>query len=165
MIPLDAKPTEANLDTPGDRGAPRLESSALHLLHRVVQIAGDIFADEMGPGGLTPRQFAILLTVSQHEGASQTNLVRLTGIDRSTLADIIRRMLKKGLLARRRTSQDARAYSVRPTQAGLDALAAAEPAANIADQRILAALPEDQRQTFLTMLNNIIGTIRRPADD
>ena len=72
----------------------------------------------MGVGDLTPRQFAVLVTVSQNEGLSQTHLVERTGIDRSTLADIVRRMLKKGLLQRRRTKEDARAYAVKLTEEG-----------------------------------------------
>ena len=77
----------------------RLERSPIHLLHRAGQCAGDIFQMEIGGGDLTPRQYAVLLTVSLNEGLSQTNLVEKTGIDRSTLADIVRRMLKKGLLS------------------------------------------------------------------
>jgi DNA-binding MarR family transcriptional regulator len=152
------------MDTQNSTDTPRLDGSALHLLHRVLQSASDLFAEEMGPGGLTPRQFPVLLTVAQHEGESQTNLVLLTGIDRSTLADIVRRMLKKGLLARRRTKRDARAYAVRPTQAGLDALQAAAPAATLADQRILGTLDEAQRREFLAMLNLIVKAVGRPPN-
>ena len=149
------------MDTRSDTDTLQLDGSALHLLHRVVQSASDVFVEEMGPAGLTPRQFAVLLTVSQHEGESQTNLVKLTGIDRSTLADIIRRMLKKGLLARRRTKHDARAYAVRPTQAGLDALQAAVPAARLADERLLGAFDEAQRREFMAMLNLIVNAVGR----
>ncbi len=152
------------MDTQSSTESQQLDGSALHLLHRVLQSASDLFAEEMGPGGLTPRQFAVLVTVAQNEGESQTNLVRLTGIDRSTLADIIRRMLKKGLLARRRTKQDARAYAVRLTQTGLDALEAAAPAANLADQRILGAFDEGQRREFLAMLNLIVKSVGRPPN-
>jgi DNA-binding MarR family transcriptional regulator len=99
-----------------------LEVSALHLLHRAGQCAGDVFQAEMVAGDLTPRQFAVLVSVSQDEGLSQTSLVRKTGIDRSTLADIVRRMLRKGLLQRQRTKDDARAYSVKLTEEGWKAL-------------------------------------------
>ena len=50
--------------------------------------------------GLTQRQFAVLEAVSQKSGLTQTDLVRATGIDRSTLADLVSRMTTKGLLAR-----------------------------------------------------------------
>ncbi len=107
----------------------RLERSPIHLLHRAGQCASDIFQGEMGHGDLTPRQYAVLVAVSQNEGVSQTHLVEKTGVDRSTLADIVRRMLKKGLLQRRRTKDDARAYAVKLTEEGWKVLKAADPLA------------------------------------
>ncbi|MGH7488218.1 MAG: MarR family winged helix-turn-helix transcriptional regulator, partial [bacterium] len=80
-----------------ESGSSRLERSPIHLMHRAGQSASDIFSAEMGGSELTPRQYAVLLTVAQNEGLSQTDLVQRTGVDRSTLADIVRRMLKKGL--------------------------------------------------------------------
>jgi DNA-binding MarR family transcriptional regulator len=139
-----------------------LNGSAIHLLHRAGQCAGDVFASEVSTGGLTPRQFAVLVAVAQNEGQSQTDLVERTGIDRSTLADIIRRMLKKGLLSRRRTRADARAYSVRLTEQGREALVSAEPAAVSADARVLAPQPAAKRRDFLDCLATIVRAIESP---
>ena len=83
--------------------ADRLNQSPTHLLHRAGQCAEDIFAAEVKVGGLTSRQFAVLVAVAHNEGLSQTDLVDCTGIDRSTMAEIARRMQRKGLLQRRRT--------------------------------------------------------------
>jgi len=132
-----------------------LDRSPIHLLHRASQCAGDIFQEEVGDD-LTPRQFAILLTVAQNEGLSQTHLVERTGIDRSTLADVIRRMLRKGLLQRRRTREDARAYAVRLTEEGWRVLKAAEPHARRADERILSVLPNAERNRLLKALTEIV---------
>jgi len=142
-----------------EQGETGLDRSAIHLLHRAGQCAADIFSDEVSTGGLTPRQFAVLVAVSRNEGQSQTDLVEQTGIDRSTLADIVRRMLKKGLLSRKRTRADARAYAVRLTAAGRDALSASEPAATSADARVLAALPAAKRDEFLASLATIVNAI------
>jgi len=139
-----------------------LNHSAIHLLHRAGQCAGDLFTAEVIHDGLTPRQYAVLLTVSRKEGLSQTDLVCLTGIDRSTLADIIRRMLNKGLISRRRTRKDARVYSVTLTNEGRMALRAAEPAAVQADTRLLAALPPARREQFLDSLAAIVRTMCSP---
>ena len=136
-----------------------LETSAVHLLHRAGQRAGDIFSDEMSRVKLTPRQYAVLVSVAEHEGLSQTGLVELTGIDRSTLADIIRRMLRKGLLQRKRTKEDARAYSVRLTEEGRQMLEAAGPGANRSEERLLAALPDEQRSAFIAALAAIVRSI------
>jgi len=142
----------------------RLDRSPIHLLHRVEQFAGDVFHEEMSDADLTPRQYAVLLTVSQNEGLSQTALVDKTGIDRSTLADIIRRMLKKGLLRRKRTREDARAYAVRLTPRGREALDHAIPAASTADERIMSALPAAEREKFLKALLSINEAISKTAE-
>jgi len=136
----------------------KLDNSPIHLLHRAGQCAGDVFFEEMSDGDLTPRQYAVLLTVARHEGLSQTELVDRTGIDRSTLADIIRRMLKKGLLQRQRTKRDARAYAVRLTDTGRAVLDSASPAAATADERILATLSPKQRDQFIEALNKIVSS-------
>jgi DNA-binding MarR family transcriptional regulator len=118
-----------------------------------------VFQTELGSGDLTPRQFAVLVTVSQNEGLSQTHLVERTGIDRSTLADIVRRMLKKGLLQRRRTKEDARAYAVKLTDEGWKMLKSAEPMSKRVDERILSSLPNAQRERFMQDLNSIVQVL------
>lgn len=143
----------------------RLERSPIHLLHRAGQCAGDIFQSEMASGELTPRQYAVLVTVSQNEGLSQTDLVEKTGIDRSTLADIVRRMLKKNLLQRRRTKEDARAYAVKLTEEGWRVLKSAEPMAKRVDDRILSVLGSAQRDRFIADLNTIVQSLGRMAEE
>jgi MarR family transcriptional regulator, temperature-dependent positive regulator of motility len=139
----------------------RLARSPIHLLHRAGQCAGDIFHAEMKVDGLTPRQLAVLVTVANNEGLSQTGLVDRTGIDRSTLADIVRRMQRKGLLQRRRTKEDARAYAVKLTDEGRKVLRAAEPLARKVDDRILDALPGRQRDQFINDLLAIVDTLQK----
>src|SRR5215510_4782599 len=141
----------------------RLQRSPIHLLHRAGQCAGDVFHAEMMNGELTPRQFAVLYTVANNEGLSQTGLVERTGIDRSTLADIVRRMQRKGLLQRRRTKEDARAYAVKLTDEGRKALRTAEPLARRVDDRILEALPGKQRDQFINDLVAIVDTLNKLA--
>lgn len=147
-----------------DTSQSKLDRSPLHLLHRASQCASDIFAGELGEGDLTPRQYAVLLTVSMNEGLSQTHLVERTGIDRSTLADIVRRMLKKGLLQRRRTKEDARAYAVKLTDEGWRVLKSAEPLTRKVDERILSALPANQRDRLLQDLNSIVQVLGKGAE-
>lgn len=142
-----------------------LARSPIHLLHRAGQCAADIFTAEMAGLDLTPRQFAVLLTVSMNEGLSQTDLVMLTGIDRSTLADIVRRMLKKGLLQRRRTREDARAYAVKLTDEGMRVLAAARPKVEAVDARILLALSGDQQSTLVSDLKAIVASLQSAGGD
>ena len=134
-----------------------LAVSPSHLMHRVLQLALDIYTEETGSGGLTQRQFAVLEAVSQKSGLTQTDLVRATGIDRSTLADLVSRMTTKGLLDREQSTIDARAKAVRLAPAGLVALEAARPKVEAADKRILALLPKAKRDGFLSLLAELAG--------
>lgn len=140
-----------------------LDRSPLHLLHRAGQCAGDIFQSKMGGYDLTPRQFAVLVTVARYEGLSQTHLVERTGIDRSTLADIVRRMLKKGLLQRRRTREDARAYAVKLTDEGRRVMQNAAPVAADVDATMLSVLSEGDRARFLDNLGTIVAEMAKSA--
>jgi DNA-binding MarR family transcriptional regulator len=142
----------------------KLDRSPIHLLHRAGQCASDIFQGEVGEGDLTPRQYAVLVAVAQNEGVSQTLLVEKTGVDRSTLADIVRRMLKKGLLQRRRTKEDARAYAVKLTDEGWKVLKATDPLAKRVDEKILGVLPGQQRERFLLDLNLIVKALSKLQD-
>jgi DNA-binding MarR family transcriptional regulator len=138
-----------------------LDLSALHLLHRAGQCAEVLFTNEAGKTDLTPRQYAVLTSVYQQPDISQTGLVEQTGVDRSTLADIVRRLVKKGLLQRKRTRSDARMYAVRLTHKGQSALSQLKPAAARVDQRLLAVLKADQRSGFIDALGEIVKAMNR----
>ena len=140
-----------------------LEASALHLLHRAGQRAEELFTNETGKVDLTPRQFAVLACVAHNPDISQTGLVEQTGVDRSTLADIVRRLVKKGLLHRKRTRRDARMYAVRLTAKGQSILGSVRPLATKVDQRILSVLRSDQRGSFIDSLGEIVRAMTRSA--
>jgi DNA-binding MarR family transcriptional regulator len=139
-----------------------INRSPLHLLHRAYQAVDQIFAARMKTLGLTARQLAVLVAISENEGLNQTNLCERTGIDRSTLADIVKRLKEKGLLQRRRTQSDARAYAVKLTEQGKQVLRAAEPLARRVDERVLDALPVKRRADFIGALASIVSTLERP---
>ncbi|MBV1885934.1 MAG: MarR family transcriptional regulator [Parvibaculaceae bacterium] len=137
-----------------------LDKSLSHLLRRTQQYAYDLFTQNLSKTDLTPRQFVVLLAVSEEEGLSQTDLVNRTGIDRSTLADMISRMIKRGLLARQRTAQDARANSVRLTASGRKALNSAQPKASAAEETLLALIPKTVQKDLLRTLSQLSNAVQ-----
>lgn len=141
-----------------------LGASPSHLMHRALQLALDIYAEECGADGLTQRQFAVLEAASLKAGLTQTELVRMTGIDRSTLADLVTRMTAKGLLERERSTLDARAKAVRLSPEGAARLEAARPQVEAADKRILSLLPKGQREVFLVQLAELAAAADAAPD-
>jgi DNA-binding MarR family transcriptional regulator len=147
-----------------DKAVKRVMSASVgHLLHRAAQRALDIYVAEAGPGAVTQRQHAVLAAVADHDGAAQADLVNATGVDRSTLADMVSRMIDKGLLARERSTLDARANAVRLTDAGRAALAAVRGPTAAADAALMALLPKSKRAVLLEALEILASGEAPPA--
>jgi DNA-binding MarR family transcriptional regulator len=146
----------AKTKSSGKGGIAALDQSPSHLLHRALQRALDIYAEAFGESGITQRQFAVLAAADERAGATQADLVRITGIDRSTLADMARRMIGKGLLERERSNIDARANAVRLTDAGREVLAEAQPKMAAADAKLLKLISgHGRRATFVGLLRDL----------
>lgn len=136
-----------------------LDRSPLHLLHRAVQVTDALLQRQIEATGLTPRQFLLLTAVANSQGSSQTDLVEATGMDRSTLADVIRRLETKRLVMRERRKTDARAYEVSLTVAGRKALSMAQPQVGKVENDVLALLPANRTQLFCDDLRRIVDQL------
>jgi len=138
--------------SPNSRNGFQLSRSPSHLLRRCVQHASDLFSREYGASDLTRQQFTVLAAIEKNGGLSQTELVAITGIDRSTLAEMIPRMREKGMLERRRTETDKRANAVYITVDGRKALRSARAANDRVERMLLSGLPATDRARLVKML-------------
>jgi len=137
-----------------------LARSPGQLLHRAQQFAADRFSRAMPDGEkLTQRQFAVLAATAAEEGLTQSDLVKATGIDRSTLAELVARMADKGFLTRETVRGDARAKSIRLTDQGRNSYFTALAGAIAADEAILDSLSKSKRAGFVKALRRIAKTI------
>jgi DNA-binding MarR family transcriptional regulator len=133
----------------GNKEVKQLARSFSHLLKRAVQYSIHVYMNEAGKSGLTHRQFTVLTAADAHEGRSQTELVKMTGIDRSTLADLVARLMAQGYLQRRRTKDDARTNAIRLTPIGKKMLRQAQSGAEEVDRHLLSLVPSADRKTLL----------------
>lgn len=78
----------------------RLDELPGALFRRLHQLAVARFTSEMGDIGLTPIQWAALVTVVQRPGIDQITLSREIFIDPSTIAGVLERLESRGLLQR-----------------------------------------------------------------
>lgn len=121
-------------------------STLLDNMHRLTQIADARLEVDLATFAahfdVTPRQIRVLRAIDSHPDGSQTALVAVTGIDRSTLADIMRRLIKKGLATRQRQESDARAYAVTLTSDGVRVLAEARRCEARVERELVRDMPE-----------------------
>jgi DNA-binding MarR family transcriptional regulator len=127
-----------------------------HLIRRLQQIAVALFVTECEAFDLTPIQYASLIVIREVPDLDATRLSSLVALDRATLAKVIERLEAKGWILRTSSPLDKRAKLLRITQKGRNVLAAAEPGVRRCQRRILAPLAEEDRQSFMTMLERLV---------
>lgn len=127
-----------------------------HLIRRAQQIAVSIFLDECASLDMTPVQYAALVTIRDNPGIDATRLSALVAFDRSTLANVLERLETKRLILRSGNHNDRRVKVLRLTREGEAVLVQAEPLVERAQMRILAPLPPDDRQAFLSILARLV---------
>lgn len=139
-----------------------LSVSPSHLLHRAQQAAVNLSSETLSEQGLTLRQFAVLAALATQEGQSQSSLVEKTGIDRSTLADMVRRMEISGYIKRVVSPEDARAKAVSLVAKGRQSYEKALGGVQAADQEILSMVRANRRAGLIVLLSAIGGPDGEP---
>ena len=134
-----------------------LRNAPGHLIRRCQQRAVDLFVEEVGESGPNTRQFAVLINVFQNPGMSQTALVEASGIDRSTLTEVLKRMIDRGMISKARARKDQRTNALFLTGAGVSVLKSTFEAAERAQLRILKPLSVVDRSVAMSILEALAG--------
>ena len=127
-----------------------------HYIRRLQQIAVAIFLEETERFGITPVQFAALDTARRQPMLDQKTLARLIGFDTSTIAGVIDRLERRGLIVRNASPDDRRVRLLGLTPEGEALLDAVMPAMRAAQERILAPLPAADRASFMNMMKLLV---------
>jgi len=106
---------------------------------------------------VTSTQYTVLVAASERDGLSQQDIINATGIDRSTVSQVVQLLTRKGLLKRRRTRHDARAYAISLTDAGRDVLDRSAPIIGKIEQSLVGVLPATRAKTFIANLRAIVA--------
>lgn len=141
-----------------------------YLVRRLHQIHYALFFEECGHFEITPVQYGVLTALLMQPDIDQNSLGRELGIDRTNVADVLNRLSKRGLVERKRSSEDRRMVLARLTEEGERVTKEMHGAMQKAQDRLLQPLLPEERNAFLTMLirlidgNNHLGrTIFRPS--
>ncbi|WP_136706106.1 MarR family winged helix-turn-helix transcriptional regulator [Agromyces sp. H66] len=122
-----------------------------HLLRRAQQVHTALFADEFGRE-LTGPQYAALHVLVEHPAISQRELGDRAGLDRSTAADLVQRLVGRGWILRARDVSDGRRRVLSLTPAARRAADAFAPRVAAVQDRLLEPLDAAERERFLALL-------------
>ena len=126
-----------------------------HLLRRCQQIAVSVFLDECQTWDLTPVQFAVLVELNRHGPHDQVGLGGALAMDRTTIGVVVKKLEERGFVERSISDQDRRSKPVSITSAGSALIRNVLPAAEIAQDRMLAPLNDAERSQFMRLLGKV----------
>jgi DNA-binding MarR family transcriptional regulator len=110
---------------------------------------------------LTTTQYTVLVATAEKDGLSQQEIIDFTGIDRSTVSQVVQLLIRKGLVKRRRTRTDARTYAVSLTEYGCDVLKTSEQIVGRVEEAWCRRF-RDRAKAFIANLRAIVGAFESP---
>lgn len=103
-------------------------------------------------------QFAVLTALDAHPGASQRRLGHELDLDRSTIADIVVRMLRRGLIERQRNPDDLRQNALWLTDQGCSELHRLRPRVEAIEHLVTLGLTTEGREQLRELLRAMLSS-------
>jgi DNA-binding MarR family transcriptional regulator len=122
------------------------------LLSRANARSQGLLAEAFAAEGVRGYHFRLLAALDEHGPASQADLGRSTGIDRSDVVATLNDLVAGGLARREPDPDDRRRNTVTITAAGRRALERLDAVLDEVQAAVLAPLTADQRKTFVRLL-------------
>lgn len=136
------------------------------LVRRLHQIYVGLFFSECAAFEITPVQSSVLRVLAVAPLLDQNSIASQIGIDRVNLADVLRRLEQRGVIERIRHPHDRRRRLARLTEEGRELYEAMVAPTLRAHEKLLAALPPEERETFMRLLRHLVehGNAHSRAD-
>jgi DNA-binding MarR family transcriptional regulator len=140
------------------RREPRLPlwSRPGYLIRRLHQIHCALFLEECKDSRLTPVQYGLLTALAFRGELDQGSLAEELGLDRTTAAEVLSRLEKRGLVKRKPNPRDRRAKLTKITPRGRTLTAAMFSGMQRAQDRMCAPLTQKERDMFMATLARLI---------
>src|SRR5690242_8577723 len=133
----------------------RLEDQVGYWLRRAYQRHMAIFAGVMSDLDLTSMQFAALVKLHELKAVSQTELGRLTGMDRATISGVVARLKRRELVLYKPDPLDKRSRIIALTPAGESLLADAMQRIDGVTEQTLDPIDSTERESLRAILQKM----------
>ncbi|MFE4546705.1 MULTISPECIES: MarR family winged helix-turn-helix transcriptional regulator [unclassified Streptomyces] len=137
-----------------------------HLARRLQQ-AHYLLWNTMVSEEITSPQFAVLNALVAEPGLDQRTVGERVGLDRSTVAEVVSRLGRRGLLDKVRDPRDGRRSLLSPTEEGTRTHRRLTVRTARMNQIFLAPLSAEERTVFLDLIRRVSDaaeSLRDPAD-
>lgn len=128
------------------------------LVRRLNQIHYAIFAEECKTHSMTPVQFGVLTALSLNPWLDQTAIGSELGLDRTTTADVLKRLEEKNLIMRRMSPTDRRSRQSMVSEEGHKAMKSLHESMMTSQRRLMAPLSSRNQEVFLKLLSTLVDS-------
>lgn len=142
-------------DLPDDETVAPLRHTG-HLIRRAQQVHQAVWARDVS-ADVSSVQYAALAVLERRPGASQAELGAELSLDRSTIADLVSRMIRRGLLTREQDPADRRRKVLTLTDAGREAYAALVPRVDAIEPIVTGGLSAAERSELRRLLRTVLA--------
>ena len=133
------------------------------LMRKVSQASFEGFAEIVGRHGLHPMHLGLLSILAAEGPISQQELGRVMGVDPSTMVARMDALEENGLIARRRSDEDRRAYEISLTAKGRKTLDRLSGEARDWAKHFFRALTADEQKQLNGLLLKLAETVDEDA--
>ena len=132
------------------------------LVHDVSRMRRTLFDLQMKPLGVTRSQWSVLAFLSRegHNGATQVDLARDMDVGKVTVGGLIDRLEASGHVMRQLDANDRRTRRIFITDKGFETIKQMQTVGTILNERILAGVPEKDREVAERTLARVKENIR-----
>ena len=126
-------------------------------------------SEVVGPAGLTPLQYGVLIHLSKttgKPGIEQSTLAHRLNVDRNTASLLVEQLVKKGLVERQVNDADRRVRLLCLTSKGEKLYARIRPVHLAANDSVLAPIGPHERKILISLLIRVIeGNLAQETRD
>lgn len=126
------------------------------LVRRLHQIGDALFFAECQTKNITPVQYGVLTALSMNPWLDQKAVGRELALDRTTTAEVLKRLEEKGLIERRVNPDDRRSRLSVITKQGLKVMRSLQESMQRSQDRLIEPLSPEDRASFMKLVTQVV---------
>ena len=135
------------------------------LIRRLHQIGDALFFDECKSESITPVQVGVLTALSMNPWLDQKAIGRELSLDRTTIAEVLKRLAEKGLVETRVNPDDRRSRLSVITKKGLKLINELQNSIHRSQERLIELMPEEDRVVFMKLLAQLVDAHEKSIEN
>ncbi|MEL7014372.1 MAG: MarR family winged helix-turn-helix transcriptional regulator [Pseudomonadota bacterium] len=126
------------------------------MIQRIAQRLNDTMAEQLAPHDLTLQHFAVMMTVLEHAGLTQTEIGARFAMPPYAISRAIDHLVEKGFVERHPHPTSRRAHTIHATEAGQALSGTLFAIVRDVNAGFTAPLSEPERESFRSILTRLM---------